>query len=156
MLLASTRGCVQVRLSSLAENCFNAVERVDEFSHLTPEGNPPADTGGPGNGGASLDGARLSSLAEPSPPASPRSEVETAFLPSALTSVRPANEEAVGSLPPAHDPPEGFPPAGKIVFDDVKMRYRPSLPLVLKGLSFTIDPGMKVRRSHLQTCERSV
>ena len=148
-----------MRLSSLAENCFNAVERVDEFSHLPPEGNPPADADGRGSGGAGgapPDAARLSSLAEPSPPASPRSEVETAFLPSALTSVRPANEEAVGSLPPAHDPPEGFPPAGKIVFDDVKMRYRPSLPLVLKGLSFTIDPGMKVRRSHLQTCERSV
>lgn len=135
---------LQVRLSSLAENCFNAVERVDEFSHLTPEGNPPADPSrrssdrgdrGSGGGGASA--------AAQSPAGSPRPDVEQAFLPESLRG-RPANEEAAGVLPPAHDPPEGFPRAGKIEFDDVQMRYRPGLPLVLKGLSFTVEPGMKV------------
>lgn len=31
--------CMQVRLASMAENAFNAVERVDEFSHIPSEGN---------------------------------------------------------------------------------------------------------------------
>jgi ABC-type multidrug transport system fused ATPase/permease subunit len=78
----------QLRLASLAENSFNAVERVDEFSHVPPEG-----------------GGR--------------------------TAVTPAPD---------------FPPAGKITFTDVALRYRPSLPFVLKHLSFTIPPGTQVRR----------
>ncbi|QIW99583.1 hypothetical protein AMS68_005101 [Peltaster fructicola] len=37
-----------------------------------------------------------------------------------------------------------WPAAGAISFRDVKMRYRPSLPLVLKGLSFEVKPGERI------------
>ena len=41
-------------------------------------------------------------------------------------------------------PPENWPTAGKLVFNDVCMRYRKSSPLVLMGLSFNISGGSKV------------
>jgi ABC-type multidrug transport system fused ATPase/permease subunit len=48
-------------------------------------------------------------------------------------------------------PPPDWPQHGTVEFDDCKMRYRPGLPLVLKGeqnrgLSCTIQAGQKVRR----------
>lgn len=30
-------------------------------------------------------------------------------------------------------------------FEDVALQYRPGLPMVLKGLSFQVQPGEKVR-----------
>lgn len=33
---------------------------------------------------------------------------------------------------------------GEIVFDDVKLRYRPKTDLVLQGLSFKIEAGQKI------------
>ena len=43
------------------------------------------------------------------------------------------------------DPAEGeWPTAGAVEFKDVELRYRPELPLVLKGLTFTIEAGEKV------------
>lgn len=39
---------------------------------------------------------------------------------------------------------KSWPSAGSIVFQGVKMRYRPELPLVLKGLNFEIPGGSKV------------
>lgn len=33
---------------------------------------------------------------------------------------------------------------GKIVFKDVEMRYRPNTDVVLRKLSFTVDPGHKI------------
>ena len=45
----------------------------------------------------------------------------------------------------AHDPAESaWPSVGQVVFKDVELRYRPELPLVLKGVSFTINAGEKV------------
>ncbi|XP_022879360.1 ABC transporter C family member 2-like isoform X2 [Olea europaea var. sylvestris] len=41
-------------------------------------------------------------------------------------------------------PPPGWPSAGSIQFDDVVLRYRPELPPVLHGISFTISPSDKV------------
>ncbi|KAL8091101.1 ABC transporter C family member 12-like isoform X1 [Apium graveolens] len=41
-------------------------------------------------------------------------------------------------------PPPGWPSHGSIIFEDVVFRYRPELPPVLHGLSFTISPGEKV------------
>ncbi|KAL6991625.1 Multidrug resistance-associated protein 9 [Sarracenia purpurea var. burkii] len=41
-------------------------------------------------------------------------------------------------------PPPGFPSLGLIEFEDVILRYRPELPPVLHGLSFTILPSEKV------------
>ncbi|KAL0363619.1 UNVERIFIED_CONTAM: ABC transporter C family member 2 [Sesamum calycinum] len=41
-------------------------------------------------------------------------------------------------------PPPGWPASGLIKFEDVVLRYRPGLPPVLRGLSFTIFPHQKV------------
>lgn len=41
-------------------------------------------------------------------------------------------------------PPPEWPIAGYIQFNDVTMRYRPGLPLVLKGLNFGVYPGEKL------------
>ncbi|XP_058071596.1 ABC transporter C family member 2-like [Magnolia sinica] len=41
-------------------------------------------------------------------------------------------------------PPPGWPSAGTIKFEDVVLRYRPELPPVLHGLSFTILPSEKI------------
>lgn len=42
------------------------------------------------------------------------------------------------------DPGSSWPASGAINFNDVKMCYRPGLPLVLKGISFDVKPGQKV------------
>jgi len=41
-------------------------------------------------------------------------------------------------------PPENWPRYGAITFSNVKMRYRPNLPLVLKGISFDIESKEKI------------
>ncbi|PNY06586.1 ABC transporter C family member 2-like protein [Trifolium pratense] len=41
-------------------------------------------------------------------------------------------------------PPPGWPSSGSIKFEEVVLRYRPELPPVLHGLSFTIFPSDKV------------
>ncbi|XP_057763903.1 ABC transporter C family member 2-like [Salvia miltiorrhiza] len=41
-------------------------------------------------------------------------------------------------------PPPGWPTAGSIRFEDVVLRYRPELPPVLHGISFSISPSDKV------------
>ncbi|KAH6773481.1 multidrug resistance-associated protein 2 [Perilla frutescens var. frutescens] len=41
-------------------------------------------------------------------------------------------------------PPPGWPASGLVKFEDVFLRYRPRLPPVLRGLSFTIFPHQKV------------
>jgi len=42
------------------------------------------------------------------------------------------------------EPSSAWPEVGNITFDDVQMRYRPGLPLVLKGLSVEIKGGERV------------
>lgn len=50
--------------------------------------------------------------------------------------------------PPAvldSDPPRSqFPREGRVEFDHFSARYRPGLPLVLKDLSFVVEPGQRV------------
>jgi len=41
------------------------------------------------------------------------------------------------------DAPESWPAKGTLQYDEVKMRYKPDLPLALKGVSFTIEGGQK-------------
>ncbi|KAI3405288.2 hypothetical protein KGF56_001919, partial [Candida oxycetoniae] len=41
-------------------------------------------------------------------------------------------------------PPSEWPPSGYVSFKDVHLRYRPNLPLVLKGLNIDFYPGEKV------------
>jgi len=43
-----------------------------------------------------------------------------------------------------HRPPDGWPAGGGLVFDNVCLRYRDSLPLALNGLTFNIPAGKKV------------
>jgi len=50
--------------------------------------------------------------------------------------------EADPTLPT--DPGAEWPTVGAMQFEDVQLRYRPDLPLVLKGLTFSIMPGEKV------------
>ncbi|KAL6991616.1 Canalicular multispecific organic anion transporter 1 [Sarracenia purpurea var. burkii] len=48
------------------------------------------------------------------------------------------------SIIESNRPPPGWPSSGSIKFEDVVLRYRPELPPVLHGLSFTIPPSDKV------------
>ncbi|XP_054779362.1 ABC transporter C family member 2-like isoform X2 [Prosopis cineraria] len=48
------------------------------------------------------------------------------------------------SIIESNRPPPGWPSSGSIRFEDVVLRYRPELPPVLHGLSFTIFPSDKV------------
>lgn len=41
-------------------------------------------------------------------------------------------------------PPRNWPVEGRIVFNKVQFRYRPGLPYVLRGVSFTVNHGEKV------------
>lgn len=51
-----------------------------------------------------------------------------------------------GELHNSNDPQPSWPEKGSIRFENVEMAYREGLPLVLKGISFTISPGEKVKR----------
>ena len=50
--------------------------------------------------------------------------------------------EAAPTLPT--DPGAEWPTKGAVTFENVQLRYRPELPLVLNGLNFSINPGEKV------------
>ncbi|XP_021729901.1 ABC transporter C family member 2-like [Chenopodium quinoa] len=76
-----------LRLASLAENNFNAVERVGTYIDLPSEAPPVIES---------------------------------------------------------NRPPPGWPSSGSIKFEDVVLRYRPELPPVLHGVSFTVNPSDKV------------
>ena len=52
---------------------------------------------------------------------------------------------AEGDTTTRDDPPMTWPMNGKITFNNVDMTYREGLPLVLKDVSFEINPGEKVR-----------
>ena len=54
------------------------------------------------------------------------------------------SEASLETLAPNISPPPGWPEKGEIVMEDVSFRYSSDLPLVLKDLSLTIDPGEKV------------
>lgn len=43
-----------------------------------------------------------------------------------------------------HTPPPEWPSQGKIEVNDLSLRYAPSLPKVIKNVSFTVDPNCKV------------
>ena len=57
---------------------------------------------------------------------------------------RELETEAEGQLPSDPKPDEPWPAAGAVSFENVQLRYRPDLPLVLKGLTFDVKPGEKV------------
>lgn len=49
-----------------------------------------------------------------------------------------------GAIETPNDPPASWPTKGEIQFIDAKLAYREGLPLVLKGISFEVNPGEKV------------
>lgn len=49
-----------------------------------------------------------------------------------------------GATTTPHDPPASWPEQGSIEFKDVDLAYREGLPLVLKGVTFAVNPGEKV------------
>ncbi|WIA32238.1 hypothetical protein OEZ86_003085 [Tetradesmus obliquus] len=59
--------------------------------------------------------------------------------------LQPATEAPEETAPEvAATLPAGWPAAGAISVRDLKLRYRPGLPLVLRGVSFEVSPGEKV------------
>jgi len=42
------------------------------------------------------------------------------------------------------DPKKDWPPQGRLEFKNVEWRYRENLPLALKNVSFTVNPGERV------------
>lgn len=63
-----------------------------------------------------------------------------AALPTSLRS----EEELTTRSALAVSPPADWPTQGALEFDDISVRFRPELPLVLHGLSLRIEPGQKV------------
>ena len=45
---------------------------------------------------------------------------------------------------PEHNPPAPWPSKGKLEIDEAVLKYRPELPLVLKGLSMSVEGGEKI------------
>lgn len=138
----------------MAENSFNAVERVDEFSHVEPEGGSADDS--PPPAGLSRGPSRvasastLSDLHRRNGSAANGADGEASVLDgthSAGYGGGDASDEDDDTEP--IELPPGFPRYGEIRFEDAQMRYRPDLPLVLKGLTLTIEPGSTVRPSVL-------
>jgi len=69
------------------------------------------------------------------------------MLSKALTSVQRIEELAGNTVFEASfndpEPPKNWPTNGRISGSKVSVRYRPGLPLVLKGLDFTVESGEK-------------
>ncbi|KAI9004380.1 P-loop containing nucleoside triphosphate hydrolase protein [Hyaloraphidium curvatum] len=72
------------------------------------------------------------------------SEIETQMI--AAERLLSYAEELPQEAPAITDvrPPPEWPSAGAVDFQDLEMRYAPDLPLVLKGVSFVVQPGERV------------
>ncbi|KAK9479736.1 hypothetical protein V1514DRAFT_327274 [Lipomyces japonicus] len=53
-------------------------------------------------------------------------------------------EQEAPDIIPGSRPPHGWPNKGSISVDDLALRYAPELPRVIKGISFEVEPNMKV------------
>ena len=53
-------------------------------------------------------------------------------------------EAELETIPPSDAPSSSWPDKGQIIMEDVAFQYSSELPLVLKNLSFTIQPAEKV------------
>lgn len=54
------------------------------------------------------------------------------------------SEVSMETLPPNLSPPSSWPERGKITMENMSFQYSPQLPLVLKDVSFTIQPCEKI------------
>lgn len=74
-----------------------------------------------------------------------RCELESRFT--SVERIQSYAEDLESEAPSSIDktrPSPDWPTRGHIAFKDVNMRYRPSLPLVLKGLTFEIEHQEKI------------
>lgn len=141
----------------MAENSFNAVERVDEFSHVASEGGPADDN--PPPPGQSRAPSRVPSAAaladhghgRNASGGGPNGDDSDALGMDNGHSAGYGGGEGSddGDASSVLELPPGFPRYGEIRFEDAQMRYRPNLPLVLKGLTLAIEPGSSVRNACL-------
>ena len=53
-------------------------------------------------------------------------------------------EASLETLIPHNKPPESWPGEGQIFLDNIVFRYSPTLPIVLKGVTFSVRPSEKV------------
>jgi ATP-binding cassette, subfamily C (CFTR/MRP), member 1 len=53
-------------------------------------------------------------------------------------------EQEAPSQRPDHKPPPEWPQRGEIQIKDISLRYRPGLPIVLKGISLDVKGGEKI------------
>ena len=59
----------------------------------------------------------------------------------------PSSPPSLRTDDPPQPPPPGWPALGEVEFRQVAMRYRPGLPLVLRGVSFKAEAKEKVSAS---------
>lgn len=109
-----------VRMSSDRESQIVAVERLQEYAELTPEEPPP-----------------------------PSSSSDSDHHQNALVVAAGGGGGSASARRQRLTPPRDWPTHGKVEFEKCTMRYRPGLPLVLKGdhdqgLTCTIEAGQKV------------
>jgi ABC-type multidrug transport system fused ATPase/permease subunit len=135
--------CYQVRLASLAENAFNAVERIREYT-VAPEEPPPEIPGACPDSWPSKGEVTRFTYAWPCI-LFPQREPECLCH---ICKVLGSPGFGTGGAHPknAMQSSKQNLTAGagvQVVFDHVEMRYRPGLPLVLKGLSVTIPAASK-------------
>jgi ABC-type multidrug transport system fused ATPase/permease subunit len=53
-------------------------------------------------------------------------------------------EQEAPSQRPENKPPPEWPQSGQISIDDISLRYRPGLPLVLKNITVNVKAGEKI------------
>ncbi|KAG2427456.1 hypothetical protein HXX76_012392 [Chlamydomonas incerta] len=105
---------ITVRTASMAETMLNAVERVVEYCDLPQEGTKQLPALPPSSESGSGSGSGA------------------------------GGGSGSGGSPQPAAPPPGWPAAGCVEFRNVTLRYRPGLPLVLRGVSFKAEARDKV------------
>jgi hypothetical protein len=137
MLQITIATSLTLRVGSMAEQTFNAVERVDEYCHLPEEAAyelSPSTKNGPGGSGAGgrrhSSGDNSGSSGAPAAAAGRKGRgkagaggVREPLLPVSTTGGGDAgSSSAAGPVVVVSGVPEGWPREGSIEFTDVKMR----------------------------------
>ena len=65
------------------------------------------------------------------------------FMPVCVSFLQNLTSEAPAKVK-GHQPPSNWPKNGHIQFEKLKMRYRDNLPLVLKGVTFSVKTREKI------------
>eukprot|EP00878_Enallax_costatus_P007933 GHUV01008299.1.p1 GENE.GHUV01008299.1~~GHUV01008299.1.p1 ORF type:complete len:743 (+),score=192.05 GHUV01008299.1:275-2230(+) len=131
-----------LRAGSMAEQTFNAVERVDEYCHLPSEAEyDKTESNNSDNRKNRSDGSRTNGGGSSSSGSHKKRRhgggggLREPLLPISQDGAAASSSRSTAAA---------FGTRGEIEFKDVNMRYRPGLPLVLCGLTFKVDAGFKV------------